>query len=100
MHVAHRASPAVILGRPMDGPADAEIGPAPADVAGHAVVDVGVGRSGVLPEQDGRGHDLPRLAVAALGHVFSIQACWSGRRISSASPSIVVTSLPARAPPA
>src|SRR5215472_12651338 len=48
--------------------ADALIGAAPADV-GHRLVDVGVGRLGLLCEERRRGHDLPRLAVAALRHV-------------------------------
>src|SRR6266446_9954741 len=48
--------------------ANALIGAAPADV-GHHVVDVPVGRFGLLPQEGRRGHDLPGLAVAALRHV-------------------------------
>src|SRR5215472_2535187 len=48
--------------------ADALVGTAAADV-GHRLVDVGVGRLGLLCEERRRGHDLPRLAVAALRHV-------------------------------
>src|SRR5690606_35024640 len=53
----------------VDGGADAHIRGAGAYVAAHRVVDVGVGGLGVLREQGRGGHDLSRLAVAALGHV-------------------------------
>ena len=55
-----------------DGGADAGIGAAAADVAGHGGVDVGVGRLlavGQRLEEGGRAHDLAALAVAALRHV-------------------------------
>src|SRR5262249_54709759 len=45
---------------------NAEIGPAAADVARHRVVDIGVRRMWVAREQRRSGHDLARLAVAAL----------------------------------
>src|SRR5258707_15286837 len=45
---------------------NADIGPAPADVAGHRVVDVGIRRMRVAGEQRRGGHDLARLTVAAL----------------------------------
>ena len=45
------------------------IGAAAADVAGHGLVDLRVGRLGSLGEQRGGGHDLARLAIAALGDV-------------------------------
>src|SRR5437879_203525 len=53
----------------MDGGADALVRAAATDV-GHRRVDVGVGGMGILREQRRGGHDLPRLAVAALRHVF------------------------------
>src|SRR6266566_3885837 len=53
----------------MDGGADALIGAAATDV-GHRGVDIGVGGMRILREQRRGSHDLPRLAVAALRHVF------------------------------
>src|SRR5437016_8951868 len=53
----------------MDGGADALVRAAAADV-GHRRVDVGVGGMRSFREQRRGGHDLPRLAVAALRHVF------------------------------
>src|SRR5574342_1376039 len=53
----------------VNGGADTLIGAAATDVR-HFLVDVGVGRVRVLREQRGGGHDLARLAVAALRHVF------------------------------
>ena len=50
------------------GGADALIGAAAADV-GHRLVDVVVGRVRFFPQQRGGGHDLPRLAIAALRDV-------------------------------
>src|SRR5262249_58891223 len=46
--------------------ANAQISPAAADVAGHRVVDVGIRRMRVARKQRRSGHDLARLAVAAL----------------------------------
>src|SRR2546430_13391482 len=57
------------LGRLVDRGADPFVGAAAADVARHRGVDVGVGGVGVAREQRGGGHDLARLAVAALRHV-------------------------------
>src|SRR5579864_9351116 len=54
----------------MDGLADALISAATADVATHSIVDVSVGGVRFLREQGYRGHNLPRLAVAALRIVF------------------------------
>src|ERR1043165_8550706 len=48
---------------------DAEVGRAPADVAGHRLIDLRVGRLGILLEQRRGAHDLARLAVAALRDV-------------------------------
>src|ERR1700730_8375262 len=48
---------------------DAQIGPAAADVARHGGIDVGVGRMRVACQQRRSGHDLARLAVAALHHL-------------------------------
>src|SRR2546422_5248812 len=53
----------------MDGGADALVGAAATDV-GHRCVDVGVRGVRILREQRRGGHDLPRLAIAALRHVF------------------------------
>ena len=53
----------------MHGGADALVGAAAADVAAQRRVDVGIGRIGLCGEQRGGGHDLARLAVAALHHV-------------------------------
>ena len=50
--------------------ADALIRPAAADIARHRVIDLGVGWIRIFAQQDGGGHDLPRLAVAALRHVL------------------------------
>src|SRR5258705_6482927 len=50
----------------MDRRADALVGRATTDVARHRMIDVGVGRLGLLLQQGGRRHDLSRLAVAAL----------------------------------
>src|SRR5438132_12267099 len=50
----------------LDGFTDAQIGPAAADVARHGGIDVGVGRMRVACQQRRSGHDLTRLAVAAL----------------------------------
>src|ERR1700719_2693867 len=57
-------------GGAMDGLADALVGSAAADVAAHEVIDIGVGRVGLLGEQRDCGHDLSGLAVAALRDVF------------------------------
>ena len=55
--------------RALDGRADALIRAAPADVAGHRLVDLGVGRARLLGEERRRLHDLAGLAVAALRDV-------------------------------
>src|SRR5262245_13582742 len=55
-----------LASRLLDGFADAEIGPAAADVPGHCLVDIGIGGRRDLHEQGGGGHDLAGLAVAAL----------------------------------
>src|SRR2546421_5170374 len=57
------------LGGAMDGGADPLIGAAAADV-GHRRIDVGVRGMRLLGEQRRGRHDLARLAVAALRHVF------------------------------
>ena len=53
----------------MDRLANSRVGPAAADVAGHGVIDLGVGGLGGLGEQRSRRHDLSRLAIAALRNV-------------------------------
>src|SRR5216683_4991973 len=54
------------LGGLLDRFANADIGPAAADVAGHRVIDVGVRRMRVALKERRSGHDLAGLAVAAL----------------------------------
>src|SRR5438309_3519317 len=54
---------------PVDGRPDALISAAPANVR-HRLIDVCIGGVRLLGEQRCRGHDLARLAVAALRHVF------------------------------
>src|SRR5271165_5532253 len=56
----------------LDRFANADIGPATADVAGHRVVDIGVRWMRVARQQRRSGHDLARLAVAAL-HDFVVE---------------------------
>src|SRR6266446_1051573 len=51
------------------GVANLGVGAAAADV-GHLAIDVGVGRFGIARQERGRGHDLARLAVAALRHLL------------------------------
>src|SRR5262249_27753371 len=48
---------------------DAEIGHAAADVPGHRFINVLVGRFLLASQKRGGGHDLPRLAVAALNDI-------------------------------
>src|SRR5690606_21816927 len=54
----------------MDGSTDARIGAAAADIAAHGLVDLLFGGCGAGLEQAYRRHDLPRLAIAALGDVL------------------------------
>src|ERR1700746_3427791 len=49
----------------LDGFTDADIGAAPAYVARHRRVDVGIVGMRIFREQGRRRHDLPRLAVTA-----------------------------------
>ena len=69
-----------LLRRFLDRRADAHVGRAAADVAGHRVVDVGIARMPVLREQRRRRHQLPRLAVAALRHVELLPRRLHGQR--------------------
>src|SRR6266480_915842 len=70
---SRRVISAVLMSRSlrgaMDGGADALVRAAAADV-GHRRVDVGVAGMRSFRQQRRGGHDLPRLAVAALRHVF------------------------------
>src|SRR6266436_2662862 len=50
----------------LDRFANADIGPTAADVTGHRVVDIGIRRMWVAGKERRSGHDLSRLAVAAL----------------------------------
>src|SRR5262252_545117 len=56
------------FGRQVHGSANPLIRAAATDV-GHRRIDVGIARIGLLLEQRRRGHELTRLAVAALRHV-------------------------------
>ncbi len=56
-------------GRAVNGFANARVGAAPTQVAGHRRVDVRVGRTRLRGQQCRGRHDLTRLAVPALGHV-------------------------------
>ena len=53
----------------MNGFADPLVGPAAAKISGHRIVDFRVGRIRVSAQQGSGVHDLPGLAVAALGDV-------------------------------
>ena len=53
----------------MYGGADAMIGAAAADISVHGFIDVVVAGGADLSEKACRRHDLPGLAIAALGHV-------------------------------
>src|SRR6187549_1319232 len=53
----------------LDRFANADIGPATADVAGHRVVNIGIARMRIARKQCRGGHDLARLAVTALRHL-------------------------------
>src|SRR5881296_219588 len=53
----------------LDGGPDADVGRAAADVAGHRRIDIRVGGFLLNAQQGRSGHDLPRLAVAALHDV-------------------------------
>src|SRR5438067_88003 len=62
----------------MDGGANARVGAAAADVAAHGGVDVVVGGVGGFGEERRRGHDLPGLAVTALGNVAEEPSALAG----------------------
>ena len=64
----------------VDRLADADIRAAPAHVAVHRLIDVGVGRLRLLLQQRRRRHDLPGLAVAALGDVDLLPRLLHGMR--------------------
>src|SRR5215510_13906490 len=46
--------------------ANTDVSPAPADIAGHRVVDIGICRTRVAREQRSGRHDLARLAITTL----------------------------------
>jgi hypothetical protein len=54
----------------MNGFADAEVGAAPAEISAHRVIDIRIAGFRVRREQCSSGHDLPRLAVAALRNLL------------------------------
>src|SRR5271165_6960214 len=80
------------LRRLFDRLANANIGAAATDVAGHRIVDVGIARVRIARQQRGCGHDLAGLAIATLNdfeiepRLLNLLARW---RIPTAS--IVVT---------
>src|SRR5450830_673779 len=53
----------------LDRGADTSIGTAATDIAGHGIVDIGIGRLRRSVQQRGGGHHLTGLTVAALDHV-------------------------------
>src|SRR6266849_1901710 len=55
--------------RVLDSLADSHIRAAAANVPRHGGVDIAIGRVGLGGEQRRRGHDLARLAIAALRHL-------------------------------
>lgn len=57
-------------GRAMNAAANAWVGAASTDVAGHGGIDVGIGGVRIGGEQRDSRHDLAGLAVTALRHVF------------------------------
>ena len=89
-----RPSSAISSAARMDGLADAQVGAAAAEVAGHGGIDVGVGGVGLLGQERGGGHDLAGLAVAALGDADLDPGELDGVRLSGVPrPSMVVISL-------
>src|SRR6266849_4884506 len=60
------ASLCVRLGGELDRFANTDIGPAPADIAAHSVIDVAIRRMWVARQKRRSRHDLPGLAIAAL----------------------------------
>src|SRR5882672_10347140 len=63
------SGPFLTVRRVLDPLADSHIGTAATDVPGHGCVDIAIGRVGLGGEQRRCGHDLPRLAIAALRHL-------------------------------
>src|SRR5881396_496551 len=63
------SSPLLAVRRVLDSLADSHISTAAADVPRHRGVDVAIGRVGVGGEQRRCGHDLARLAIAALRYL-------------------------------
>src|SRR6266478_5409709 len=61
-------------GRLLDRSPDSPIGPAAADVSCHRRIDMGIVGMGGRHEQRRRGHDLPRLTIAALDDL-QIEPC-------------------------
>jgi hypothetical protein len=53
----------------LDGSTDARISAAAADIAGHGRINIAVAWIGIACQQARGGHDLPRLAIAALRHL-------------------------------
>src|SRR3546814_12701174 len=62
-------SPRQVVGRLLDGGADARIGAAAADISTHRVIDLIFGGRGRSLKQAYCRHDLPCLAIAALGNI-------------------------------
>src|SRR6266481_5795790 len=60
-------APGKVARRHLDALANPLVGTATADVSGHHFVDIGIAWLPIRFQKCARGHDLPRLAVAALG---------------------------------
>jgi len=78
----------------LDGAHDPWVGAAATDIAVHVHDDVIPRRVLVGGQQLGRLHDLARLAVAALGHLFGDPSFCSGWSLLADRPSMVVIDLP------
>src|SRR5882762_9852196 len=62
------SAPFLGVRRVLDSLADSHISTTAADVSRHRGVDIAIGRLGIRSEQRRCGHDLARLAIAALRH--------------------------------
>src|SRR2546430_4689422 len=79
----------------MNGAPDALIGAAAADVSRHRFVDVFIGGPWFFAQQHGSAHQLSRLAIAALRHVFGNPSALQRMTQIVREAPMVVTSLPA-----
>jgi hypothetical protein len=63
----------------LDRFANAEVCSAAAEIPGHRIVNVRIGRLGIGRKKCSGGHDLSRLAIAALWHLFGYPGPFSSR---------------------